>query len=353
MGPRALAGGHKRYQMKAALLNAIGQPLQIADVPRPEIGPEEVLIETHTCGICRTDIHIQDGLAYVPSLPHIPGHEPAGVVVECGERVDTVKVGQRVAPHLFITCGSCHYCRSGRDAQCMHVGGIIGVTTHGGFAEFFKAPAKNVLSLPDAVPFDIGGLTSCAVITAVHAYRRARVRVGDTVVVLGTGGIGQILIQILKHSGAKVVAMSRSVQSLELARDAGADLLVRFDDEKADKTTIEFSGGLGAACVFECVGVAATMRTAATCLMRGGQIIVIGEEPDFPAIDTIQIAQRELEIIGSRNGSRQDAELAIQWMAEGIVRPPIVKRLPLTEINAGLDIVRNGSAHGRVVVMIR
>jgi D-arabinose 1-dehydrogenase-like Zn-dependent alcohol dehydrogenase len=339
--------------MKAALLNAIGQPLKIAEVPRPQIGPDEVLIETHTCGICRTDIHIQDGLAYVPSLPHIPGHEPAGVIVECGDRVDTVKVGQRVAPHLFITCGNCHYCRTGRDAQCMHVSGIIGVTTPGGFAEFFKAPARNLLPLPDAVPFDIGGLTSCAVITTVHAYRRARVQVGDTVVVLGAGGIGQILIQILKHAGARVVAMSRSAESLQLAKEAGADLEVRLDDKCADKTVIDFSGGLGAACVFECVGLGATMQIAAKCVMRGGQIVVIGEEPEFPAIDTIQIAQSEIEIIGSRNGSRQDAELAIEWMSEGIVRPPIVRRVPLDEINAGLDLVRNGSAHGRVVVNVR
>jgi D-arabinose 1-dehydrogenase-like Zn-dependent alcohol dehydrogenase len=339
--------------MKAAVLSAVGQPLKVVDVPRPVIGPDEVLIETHSCGICRTDIHIQDGLAYVPSLPHIPGHEPAGVVVECGELVNSINVGQRVAPHLFITCGSCMYCRTGRDAQCTHVTGIIGVTTNGGFAEYFKAPAVNVLPLPESVPFDIGGLTSCAVITAVHAYRRSRVRVDDTVVVLGSGGIGQILIQILKHAGTRVVAMSRSAQSLELARKAGADLVVRVDNEAAVKTTIEFSGGLGAACVFECVGVAVTMRTAAACIMRGGQIIVIGEEPDFPAIDTIQIAQREIEIIGSRNGSRQDAELAIQWMAKRIVRPPIVKHVPLSEINDGLDIVRNGSAHGRVVVTLR
>ncbi len=87
--------------------------------------------------------------------------------------------------------------------------------------------------------------------------------------------------------------------------------------------------------------------------MRGGQIIVIGEEPEHPAIDTIQIAQRELEIIGSRNGSRQDAADAIQWMVDGIIRPPIARRLPLDEINEGLAMVREGRAHGRVVIEIR
>jgi len=339
--------------MRAALLREIGQPLEIAEVPPPEIGPDEVLIETHTCGICRTDIHLQDGLAYVPSLPHIPGHEPAGVVAEIGSRVSGFQIGQRVVPHLFLTCGHCHFCRTGRDAQCSGVKGIIGVTTGGGFADYFKAPAANLLTLPDAVPFDMGGLTSCAVITAVHAYRRARLEVGDTVVVLGVGGIGLILIQILKHAGGRVVGLSRSEESLELARQAGADLCVPLGDSSAANRIVEFSDRLGAACVFECVGVASTMKLAADCLMRGGQIIVIGEEPEFPAIDTIQIAQRELQVIGSRNGSKQDAADAIQWMARGILRPQIARRIPLEEINWGLQSVRDGLVHGRVVVTLR
>ncbi|MEO2046852.1 MAG: alcohol dehydrogenase catalytic domain-containing protein [Pirellulales bacterium] len=338
--------------MKAAVLPAIGSPLEIREVPRPVIGPEEVLIETHTCGICRTDVHIQDGLAYVPEMPHIPGHEPAGVVVEVGQRVEHVTVGQRVVPHLFETCGVCPYCRTGRDAQCANVKNIIGVTSNGGFAEFFKAPAANLLLLPEAVPFDIGGLTSCAVITAVHAYRRARLEVNDTVLVLGTGGIGQILIQILKHAGTRVIGMSRSERSLELAREAGADFSVSLCDNDARDQVLDFTAGIGVACTFECVGFANTMKMAAACSARGGQIVVIGEEAEFPAIDTIQIAQRELEIIGSRNGSRQDAADAIEWMAEGIILPPIVKRFSLEQINEGLQVVRDGTAHGRVVVTI-
>lgn len=338
--------------MKAAVLRSIGQALEMADMPRPEIGPDEVLVETKSCGICRTDVHIQDGLAYVPSLPHVPGHEPAGIIAEVGERVKGWRRGDRVVPHLFLTCGRCHYCRTGRDAQCSEVGGIIGVTMGGGFAQFFRAPARNLLKLPDNVSFEAGGLASCAVITAVHAYRRARIQVGDTVVVLGVGGIGQILTQIIKHAGAKVIAVGRSEQSLEMAHEAGADVCLTAQTADWASRVHSKSGGLGAACVLECVGTAESMRAAANCVMRGGRIVVIGEEPEFPAIDTIQIAQRELEIIGSRNGSKQDAADALQWMADGIIRPPIVKRVKLDEINAGLEMVRNGTAHGRVVVEI-
>jgi len=240
--------------MKAACLEAIGRPLVIGDVPAPRIGPDEVLIETRTCGICRTDIHIQDGLAYVPQLPHVPGHEPAGLVHEVGAEVADIHVGQRVVPHLFLTCGQCAYCRNGRDAQCSRVRGIIGVTTGGGFAEYFKAPARNLLVLPEGVPFDVGGLTSCAVITAVHAYRRARLQVGDAVLILGAGGIGQILIQILKYAGARVIVLTRSHDSLRIAQQLGADLCLTSNDEAA-RRIVEYAEGEGVACVFECVGI--------------------------------------------------------------------------------------------------
>jgi len=339
--------------MKAAVLHKIGAPFRIEEVPVPKIAPDEVLVETHACGICRTDIHIQDGLAYIPDFPHVPGHEPAGVVAAVGELVEGVQVGQRVAPHLFFTCHVCHYCRTGRDAQCSQVKGILGVTTHGGFAEFFKAPARNLLRLPDNVSFEAGGLVSCAVITALHAYRRARLAVNDVAVVLGAGGIGQILVQILRSAGVKTAAMGRSPQSLELARKAGADLCLSLNAPDAVRQVRELSGGEGARCVFECVGASATMKMAGELARRGGQIIVIGEEPDFPEINTIQIAQRELEIIGSRNGSLRDAADALQMMASGVIQPLIARRFPLEELNEAIHFMRSGQAHGRLIVNVK
>ena len=339
--------------MKAAVLDKIGAPFRIEDVPVPKIAPDEVLVETRTCGNCRTDIHIQDGLAYIPDFPLVPGHEPAGVVAAVGELAEGIKVGQRVAPHLFLTCRQCRYCLTGRDAQCSRVKGVLGVTTHGAFAEFFKAPARNLLALPDNVSFEAGGLMSCAVITALHAYRRARLSLQDVAVILGPGGIGQILIQILRSAGVKTVAVGRSSESLEMARKAGADLSISLKAPDALERVRDFSGGEGAQCVFECVGTAATMKLASQFTQRGGQIIVIGEEADFPEINTIQIAQGELEIIGSRNGSRQDAADALNMMALGVISPLIVRRFPLEDLNAAIQFMRNGQAHGRLIVTVK
>jgi propanol-preferring alcohol dehydrogenase len=342
--------------MKAALLKAIGSPLVIEGIPVPQIGPDEVLVETHSCGICRTDIHIQDGLAYVPSLPHVPGHEPAGKVAAVGREVTGIHVGQRVVPHLFVYSEECRYVRAGEHAQAMHLQGIIGVTLPGGFAEFFKAPARNLISLPDAVPFDIGGLTSCGVITALHAFRKAMLRERETAVVLGAGGIGLIVIQLLRAAGVRVLAVDRSEKRFARALEAGAEQAASIENNLIAEQVREFAGAQasdGVDCVFELVGSASTMRAAARFVRRGGRIVVVGEEAEFPAIDTIQIAQRELQIIGSRNGGRQDAVDALDLVARGVIRPPVAATFPLERINEALKLVRTNQVQGRVIIRMK
>jgi 2-desacetyl-2-hydroxyethyl bacteriochlorophyllide A dehydrogenase len=339
--------------MRAAVFRQIGQPLALEEIPKPKIGPEDVLIETRACGICRTDVHILDGLAYIPKLPHVPGHEPAGVVAEIGEKVRHLKPGQRVLPHLFLTCSQCYYCRVGRDSLCSQLKGILGVTIPGGFAEYFVAPARNLFVLPDAIPFEMGGLVSCAVITAIHAFRKARLSANDCAVIVGGGGIGQLLIQILKAAGVRVAVIGRSEETLEIARSLGADVAVRSGAEDTIRQIRQLTGGSGVQCVFDCVGIAKTMDESASYVMDGGKIIVIGEEAEFPAIDTVHIAQRELEIIGSRNGSKQDVIDCLDMMNRGLIKPTIVKKFSLDEIGEAIDVVRHGQAHGRVVIEIK
>jgi len=152
----------------------------------------------------------------------------------------------------------------------------------------------------------------------------------------------------------RTAAVSRSAASLELATQAGAELAVTIDAPDVADRVREFSGEDGGVdCVFELVGLAGTMQAAASFVRPGGRIVVIGEEAEFPAVDTIQIAQRELQIIGSRNGGMQDARDALEMMATGAIRPHIAATHPLAEINEALDSVRRGEAHGRVVIEVR
>jgi D-arabinose 1-dehydrogenase-like Zn-dependent alcohol dehydrogenase len=337
--------------MRAAVMHAVGEPLTLREVPVPRIGPGEALVETRTCGICGTDLHILAGHGYVPPLPHILGHEPAGVVAEVGEGVTNVRPGDRVAPHLFFNCGRCYFCRVGRQQQCTDLKGILGVLCPGAFADYFKIPAENLLPLPDNVPFDVGGLVADAVLTSVHAVKRAQLALGDSTVIIGAGGIGQVLTQILTASGIGVIATARGAEKRKLVEQMGAALALPTSGAQTRDAILErFPGGVG--CVFDCVGTAQSMSDAASYLMRGGRIVVIGEEPEFPAIDTIQIAQRELEITGSRNGTRQDMVEAIRLLESGVVKPHVAARFPLEQVNEALQATRQGST-GRVVVVVK
>jgi D-arabinose 1-dehydrogenase-like Zn-dependent alcohol dehydrogenase len=337
--------------MKAAVMRNVGAPLTVEDVPVPRIGPHEVLVESRTSGICGTDLHILAGHGYVPALPHILGHEPAGVVAEIGRDVLDLRPGDRVVPHLFFSCNRCVYCRSGRTQQCAQLRGILGVLCAGAFAEYFKAPAENLFRLPDQVPFEAGGLIADAVVTGLHAARRAAIQFGDSAVVLGVGGVGQILVQVLAAAGIRVAAVDRLPEKLPLARQMGATAAFDADPETARAGIQEFAAG-GVDCVFNCVGTPETMRLAADLVTRCGRIVVIGEEPGELPLTTTEIAQRELAIVGSRNGSRQDMAEAISIVAAGVVKPYVAARFPLDEINRAFDCVRMG-ATGRVVVVIR
>lgn len=328
-------------KLKAAVLRAFGERLDISALPLPVPAAGEVLIRTAGCGICRTDLHMMHGSGYRPALPHVLGHEPAGMVEALGEGVTGIKVGSRAAVYLFQSCDECEACTHGSHAQCANVSGILGITRNGGFAEYFLAPAANILSVPTGLDLATAGLVSCAAVTAVRAVDRAALMPGHRVAVIGAGGIGVLVIQLLSARGLEVHAITRSSEGQRASLDAGATAAIHPDAAEA-----------GMAChrVFDLVGTAATMALAARILTRQGRIVVIGEEPEFPAIDTIAIAQREIEIVGTRNGGRGDAARAMALMADGVLRPVIAERIGLNDINGAIDRMQAGQTQGRIVV---
>ena len=337
--------------MRAAVLTEVGKPLSIEKVPVPEIANDEVLVETKFCGICGTDLHIVQGKGYVPKLPHILGHEPSGVVAKVGSGVRTLKPGDRVVPYLFITCGTCWYCRNGRDSMCANLKGIIGVLVNGAFAQYFKAPARNLFLLPENVPFDVGALMADAVITSVHAvYDRSNVKSATTAAVIGAGGVGQIIIQLLKDLGLRVVAVSRSESKLAVAKSIGADEAWKAGEPNIAARSRELAPD-GIDVVFDCVGSDESMKDALAMVKRCGRIVMVGEEDArFPA-DTTEIAQHELEIVGSRNGSRSNMQMGLQLLSLGVIKPVISDVFDLEDVNKALDRVRMG-ASGRVVLKV-
>jgi len=337
--------------MRAAVLVELKKPLSIEDLPVPQISSDEVLVETKFCGICGTDLHIMEGRGYVPKLPHVLGHEPSGVVKQVGSSVRSFKPGDRVVPYLFITCGRCSYCKAGRESMCAELRGIIGVTTGGAFAQFFKAPASNLFQLPESVPFDIGALTADAVITSVHAvYDRGGLQSAKSAAVVGAGGVGQVIIQLLKNLGIPVIAVTRSEAKLAVARSMGANEAWKAGEPNIGPRSREFSPD-GIDVVFDCVGSEDSMKDSLAMVKRCGRIVVVGEEDArFPA-DSTEIAQHELEIVGSRNGSRRNMEAGLQLLAKGVIRPVISDVFALEDANRAIERVHRG-ASGRVVLKV-
>lgn len=336
--------------MIAAVLPRVGAPLVLQDVPVPAIGPDDVLVKTRACGICGTDVHIQDGWGYTPALPFVMGHEPSGIVAEVGAHVTRFTLGDRVVPNIFFSCGDCLYCRTNRETQCLNLDGILGVLTHwGGYGAYFRIPARQLFHLPDAIPFADGAVIADAVVTAVHAVQRGRVVAGETVLVIGVGGCGAAAIQVCAMHGAQVIAVDRepAKQARALALGAGHALVAGQDVPAAVK---DLTDGLGAECVIDAVGSTETIQEGVACLARGGRLVMLGYTQERYPLDPRQVAVNELEILGTRSGGRQCTVDAIRLVADRRWISIVGDVLPIARVNEALELVRSGSALGRVVL---
>jgi len=337
--------------MQAAVLRTVGAPLVMDEVPLPALGPDDVLVQTKACGICGTDIHIQEGWGYRPELPFVLGHEPSGVVAQVGERVTRFQIGERVVANIFFTCGDCFYCRTNRETQCLNLGGILGVLKHwGGYGQYFRVPARQLFHLPDSVAFTEGAVLADAVVTAVHAVERGRVSPGETVVIIGVGGCGSAAAQVCKMKGARVIGVDRSQAKRDRALALGADLALNSPEVDVAQAVRDATDGFGAQCVIDAVGSQETLQQAVDALGRGGRLVILGYTQDRYPLDPRQIAVSELEILGTRSGGRQSTVDALRVVADERWKPIVTDVLPIQEVNQALDMLRAGRALGRIVL---
>lgn len=337
--------------MKAAVLHELHGPLTVEEVAEPTIGPDDVLVSTQACGICGTDLHIQDGWGYTPALPFVMGHEASGVVAQTGANVTRFTVGDRVVPNIFFTCGICFYCRTNRETQCINLDGILGVLTHwGGYGEYFRIPARQLFHLPEDVSFEDGAVIADAVVTAVHAVQMGRVMAGETVVVIGIGGCGGAAVQICVRRGARVIAVDRVAAKMYRAVELGADLVIQADEEDVPRAVRELTAGFGAHCVIDAVGSAETVQQGIDALASGGRLVLLGYTQECYSLDPRQVAVNELEILGTRSGGRQCTVDAIQAVSQPHWRSIVSDVFPISRVNDALALMRSGQALGRIVL---
>ena len=336
--------------MKAAVLRAFGEPLAIEEIAAPRPGPGEALLRVRACGIDGTDLKLLDGFGYVPELPFVMGHEIAGEVVECGADVAEFASGDRVAVYNFVTCGACAYCRGFRDQLCLDMGGIVGILdVPGGYADYVCLPAQQLIRLPDEVSYEDGATCCDAGMTALRAVDRADVNNGDRVLVIGVGGVGSVVTQILAASGVEVIAVDTDVAKESWARAQGAAsfLSLGADDLVAD--VLRRSAGLGIDRVIDVVGLEETMRAGFAVLRRGGRMVVVGYTPEAFPLPGKELAQNEKEVLGTRAGRRDDLRTCLGLFGAGKLRSIVRATYPLRRVNEALEALRGGVT-GRIVL---
>ena len=340
--------------MKAARLHAYHEPLKLDDVDEPKaLGPLDVIERIGAAGLCRTDLHIQEGQWAEKSgvkLPYTPGHENAGWIHEVGSAVTNVEVGDTVIVHPYITCGLCGACRRGDDMHCEN-GSFPGIDRDGGFAEFLHTSARSVVKLgPGLEPKDIAALADAG-LTAIHAVKKAIpvLGAGTRAVVIGAGGLGHIGIQCLKaYTPAEIIVIDPSEKALALAKDVGADQTVKVDGGQV-KQVQELTDGLGAEAIIDFVGEKGAIEDGIAMVRDGGFYYVIGygENIDIPTIDVIS---REISFIGNLVGTFADLEELMTLTAQGQVSLHTTT-YPLDAINDAMADLDGGRLQGRGILI--
>lgn len=319
--------------MKAAVYHGI-RDLRVEEVPVRELKDNEVMIQVRYCGVCGTDIHIfnGEGGSYEVTPPLIPGHEFSGVVKETGSGVTSVKAGDKVSGDPNDMCGECYYCKNGMQHFCTNNIGI-GTTVDGGFAEYVILREKQVYKVPDTLSFLSAAMAepmSCC----LHGIDLCNIKMGDTVLVIGGGPIGMIMLQLAKNAGASKVILSEPVEEKrELALKLGADLIINPLKENVQEALDSYCSNVDV--VIECVGNVHTQADAVNFAGKGATVMLFGlTGPDAEiAVKPDIIFKKELKLTSSFiNPYTFERALAVLESGKIDVEGIITNIVPLREI---------------------
>jgi L-iditol 2-dehydrogenase len=328
--------------MHAAVMD---RPLSIAvkQVPRPVPGPNEALIKVKCIGVCGSDIHYyQNGRIgrYVVQEPIILGHEVAGEIVEVGRDVSNVTVGDRVAIEPGVTCGRCDHCKSGRYNLCPDVFFLATPPDDGAWADYIVMRSDVLFKLPDHMSYEEGAMLE-PLSVGYHAMNRAKVKPGDSVLILGLGPIGLLAIQAARLFGVReIYACDVSSFRLQAGLDAGAKAVFNPQDAKWEEQLLQATGGLGIDVVIECSGNRGSISNSIKYAKTGGRIVLIGlPSASETAMDIHRIIDAELDIYGVMRYANTYPDAIRAYCDSGLdSRNIITHSFPLSRIEEAMHV---------------
>ena len=340
--------------MKAVQLVAHGKPgkFELRDLPDPQPGPDEVVVEVAACGLNHLDLWLEEaGLPIPLQLPRTPGGEVAGTIAACGSGVTDWRRVDPVAVQSNLFCGECEFCKRGEESICLR-GEILGVQRDGGFAEKVVVPARALVRLPAGVSGETSAALTLAGSTAMHMLtNRTQVRAGDWVLVIGgASGVGSAAIQIAKQLGARVISTASTEAKADLTHRLGAEFVLDSGDANWPAEVRKITGKRGVDIVVEHVG-GDVLQKCFECLARGGTIVTCGATAGRAVpFDLWPFFVKQHRLIGSYGRNRADLQATLDWAAAGKLKPVIDSVFPLSQTAAAFAKLRARSVLGKVLV---
>jgi len=328
--------------MRAAVVPSVHGKWELREIPRPEPGPNQVLIKIHASGLCYTDVHFTNGELPM-ELPHILGHEPVGEIVALGVGVTTRKVGDRVGvPWVQATCGRCEWCQRGKSLFCPNPT-RTGTESQGSHAEYMLAYSDPTMLLPDGLSYEQAAPILCAGYTVWGGLRWADPKPHERIAVVGVGGLGHLAVQYAKAAGFETIAISHSPDKDKLVRELGADEVVR--DGKG------LAGAGGADVILGTSNSADAMTDSLQGLRPDGRFVLMGFDPKPLSIFPGDTIMRRIRILGSQQNNREHLYEALDYVAKGKVKV-LTETYKLEEIGLAYARVAEGKVRFRAVITI-
>ena len=336
------------------VLESPGDPpvLAVRERDDPVVGPGDVLVRVAAAGLCGHDVAVMRGTLRRGAKPGvILGHEISGTVVETGDEVTAVRVGDAVVSTLTTFCGACERCLSGDDYRCLHARGI-GHGIDGGFAELVALPAGSVIPVPDGIDLEQACLLSCPMGVAARAARDvARVQADETVLVTGSGGgLGAHAALVAAALGARVLAVTTSPSKIAPLEGLGLEV-VHSDELPFSEIVLALTEDRGADIVLDAVG-SAVFKQALRSLSQGGRLVLMGEVLGARVeINPAEIMFRDATITGVTGASRRHAVEALEMLESGALACIASRRFPLEEAQVAYRLMLNGESFGRLLLV--